>query len=175
MNTTDFKKVREVANELTYLANVSKRNNGSYFDIAHEKFYRAVDSVKYNGTGLAQKVAETVSGIDTKGYTVGRISEKQAWVIATAIVENNLYTFEKIEEVEEAEEDENEEVEAVEATEEVEDVVNDVEVLKVGDEVEHDRFEEGEVIAVTEDKITVLFDGVGERTFVKKFIKLRKI
>lgn len=172
MATTDFKKVREVANELTYLANVSKRNNGSYFDIAHEKFYRAVDSVKYNGTGLAQKVAETVSGIDTKGYTVGRISEKQAWVIATAIV-NNLYTFEKIEEVEEDEE--IEENEAVEATEEVEDVVNDVEVLKVGDEVEHDRFEEGEVIAVTEDKITVLFDGVGERTFVKKFIKLRKI
>lgn len=173
MATTDFKKVREVANELTYLANVSKRNNGSYFDIAHEKFYRAVDSVKYNATGLAQKVAETVSGIDTKGYTVGRISEKQAWVIATAIVENNLYTFEKIEEVEEDEE--IEENEAVEATEEVEDVVNDVEVLKVGDEVEHDRFEEGEVIAVTEDKITVLFDGVGERTFAKKFIKLRKI
>lgn len=174
MNTTDFKKVREVANELTYLASVSKINNGSYFDIAHEKFYRAVDSVKYNATGLAQKVAETVSGIDTKGYTVGRISEKQAWVIATAIVENNLYTFDKIEEVEEDEEiEENEAVEATE--EEIEEVINDVEILKVGDEVEHDRFEEGEVIAITEDKITVLFDGVGERTFAKKFIKLRKI
>lgn len=88
--TADYKKAQEMANEITREAQTSKRYNSSYFDIAFGRVGQLIFKVEKLGT-FASKIAETIeSTMNPYGFQVARISDKQAWIIACAAVENNI-------------------------------------------------------------------------------------
>lgn len=165
--TIDNKKVNEVANELKRLASTQRRNNNSLFDLHFEKMDTMLQAVIANG-GFAAEVAKTVEKTSKyDGYKVAYISDKQAWVIAKALVEAEEAQKQEVVVEEVVEEEVVEEVsQAVKTTE------ND---LQEGDKVAHSRFGEGVVVALTEDKITIDFEDEGEKTLIRKFVKLEKI
>lgn len=89
-NTTEYKKAQTIANNLVADANINRRNNNSYFDIASETVGRFVFAIS-KLDAFAAKIAETVDkSMNPYGYQVARISDKQAWILACAAVENNI-------------------------------------------------------------------------------------
>ena len=88
-NTPAYAKAQNIANELTAAASTG-RINRSAFDRNFEvvaKFTRQISAL----STFAAEVAKTVySSLNPLGYTVARVSSKQAWILACAAVENNI-------------------------------------------------------------------------------------
>lgn len=156
--TTDKTKVNEVARKLITLASTQRKNNNSVFNIHFEELNAILLDVIQNG-GFAAEVAKTVEKTSRyNGYKVAHLSEKQAWVIATAIVEMNTQG------------------EAQGETQgEAQTLATETNNMQEGDKVEHSKFGEGIVTAVDEDKITINFEEEGEKVMARKFTKLLKI
>ena len=87
--TAEYKKAQEIANELDRLSNAS-RNNGMYFEMCYEKLATALENVM-KLQGFASQVATSVnSNMNPNRSKMVTISSKQAWIIACAMVENNI-------------------------------------------------------------------------------------
>jgi len=88
--TKEYETAAKTANELTRMANANKKENGSCFDTYFERVARALQVVKELNV-FASKVAETIDkGMNPYNYNVARMSSKQAWIIACAMVENQI-------------------------------------------------------------------------------------
>lgn len=88
----EYKKAQQVANNLSKLAETNRVYNNSYFNIAYEDFGRAIAAVKRIDCFAAQVAATVDKGMNPYNRCVAYISSKQAWIIACAIVENNIET-----------------------------------------------------------------------------------
>ena len=71
--------IQTVKNALVRYIGMDRWNNNSMMDI-REDYFQLVSHVMYNATGFAKDVATTVD-------RTGRISEKQAYIIARAACE----------------------------------------------------------------------------------------
>lgn len=88
-DSLDYKKAQKVANVISDLANTSKISSG-YFDLNFERLSNILSQIKKLNC-FAAKVAETISGqLTPYNYYVAKISSKQSWILACAIVENGL-------------------------------------------------------------------------------------
>ena len=87
--TAEYKKAQEIANEFDRLSNAS-HNNGMYFEMCYEKLATALESVM-KLQGFASQVATSVNNnMNPNRSKMVTISSKQAWIIACAMVENNI-------------------------------------------------------------------------------------
>lgn len=88
--TADYKKAQNLANEITRIAGYQRWNNNTLFDLYFNPFYRFIMKIKNLGV-FASKIAETIdSQANPFGYQIARVSDKQAWILACAAVENNI-------------------------------------------------------------------------------------
>jgi len=84
--TTEYKMAQELATKIVSYATTTKRNN-SFFSIAVESLNTFLYEIKKSNT-FAAKIAETVDKtLDIYGFQVAKVSQKQAWVLATTAVE----------------------------------------------------------------------------------------
>jgi len=83
-----YKMAQQVANDLVCDAKISKndRNGWELFGTKIQLFCRKVMSLDC----FAAKIAETVDNTCCNGFTAARISDKQAWILACAAVENGI-------------------------------------------------------------------------------------
>ena len=88
--TNDYKLKQAVANQITYCASKSRIDRNAY-DYYTDLLSSLLDKVM-KLDNFAAKVAETVDKTMCRKYTVANCSSKQAWVIACAVVENNIDT-----------------------------------------------------------------------------------
>lgn len=170
---TNNEKIQELKRQLLVSASYERLNNNTLFNIHFDKLGRFLYEIKNLGI-FASQVAETVEKTsDNYGYKVARLSEKQAYILAAAAVENGVYGDYMIEEEVEEEVEEEDDVEVeVEENKEVE-VKKD---FQKGEKVTHAKLGNGEVVSVDDTNITIFFEELGqEKKMVKKFVKLEKI
>jgi len=85
-----YKQAQHIANKLAMYAETDRWNNNSFFDIAFEEVSRVIDQVKETNH-FAAKIANTVTEkMNPYNKKVAFISSKQAWIMACAMVENNI-------------------------------------------------------------------------------------
>ena len=90
-NTNDYQTKQLVARKIEHAAAIQRWNQHSLFDIYFEALGRLVYDVMQLKETFAAKVAETVDKtMNPYGYKVAAVSNKQAWIIACAVVENNI-------------------------------------------------------------------------------------
>lgn len=169
----EYKVAGKLAKEIANTANVDRKNNNSYFNIAFEKLGFFLYEVKKLNV-FASQISETVEKtMDTYGRKVAFVSDKQAWVLACAAVENGI-EWDGV--TDELHEKENEVEEIMEQEVEIEELQNEKEdvTYNINDVVEHSKFGEGTVVEVTEDKITIDFEEF-TKTFILKFINFKKV
>lgn len=88
--TADYKKAQNLANEITRVAGYQRWNNNTLFNLYFDPFFRFIMEIKNLGV-FASKIAETIdSQANPYGYQIARVSDKQAWILACAAVENNI-------------------------------------------------------------------------------------
>ncbi|GIM60068.1 hypothetical protein CAPN008_01180 [Capnocytophaga canis] len=145
----------------------------SYYKIAFEKLGRFVYELRKT-SGFASQVAETIDKqIDEyRDRQLAFISDKQAWILACAAIENGIEWAGITDELYEKENEAETEVEEQEA--QVEEQQNEKEdvTYNVGDVVEHSKFGEGTVTEVTEEKITINFEEF-TKTLIIKYSNLK--
>lgn len=85
----EYKKAQELANEIMDLASTNRRNN-SYFNIAFNKLGLVIGLLQKTNT-FAAKIADTVDKtMNPFGFQVANVSSKQAWILASTVVELNI-------------------------------------------------------------------------------------
>lgn len=88
--TAEYKKAQEIANTLQDMAKTERWNSNTLFNLYLDPFWKALNEVKKLGN-FASQVAESVDKTyDPYGYKIASLSSKQAWIIACAIVENDI-------------------------------------------------------------------------------------
>lgn len=88
--TAEYKQAQKLANEITTVASYTRGNHNTLFNIYIKDLYVFVGKIKTLGV-FASKVAETIyEQCNPFGYQVARISDKQAWILACAAVENGI-------------------------------------------------------------------------------------
>lgn len=88
--TESYTKAQQIANRLFQVAAYERRNDNSKFGMFFDEFYRAILPVM-GLNAFAAQVAKTVDeSADPYGFKIARLSSKQSWIIACAIVENNI-------------------------------------------------------------------------------------
>ncbi len=86
----EYKRAGQIANELMALAATNRWNDNSVFGMNYDKMGRAILQVAQIDS-FAGQVAQTVEkSMNPFGKQVAFCSSKQAWIIACAIVENNI-------------------------------------------------------------------------------------
>ena len=90
-NTNDYKTKQLVARRIEEISSIQRWDNNTLFNIYFNDFGNFIDKViKLEGT-FASKVAETIDKtMNPYGYKIASVSKKQAWIIACAVVENNI-------------------------------------------------------------------------------------
>ena len=87
--TSEYKKAQEYANKLIDLANTS-HNNGMWFEMCYEKLANAIERVM-KLPGLPGQIAATIDKtMNPNRSKMANISSKQAWILACAMVENDI-------------------------------------------------------------------------------------
>lgn len=87
--TPEYKKAQEYANKLIDLSNTS-HNNGMWFEMCYEKLATAIESLM-KLPGLPGQIATTVDKtMNPNRSKMANISSKQAWILACAMVENDI-------------------------------------------------------------------------------------
>lgn len=87
--SAEYARAQAISNRLASIASASRWNNNSYYKVVVDDFGKILDAVA-GLEGFAGEVAKTVAKT-VGGQSVARCSSKQAWVIACAIVENNMH------------------------------------------------------------------------------------
>ena len=70
-------------------ASMVTRNNHEVYDCKSNSLGHVLDAIAKLDCFVA-KVAETVNKSMSFGYQVAKVSDKQAWILACAAVENNI-------------------------------------------------------------------------------------
>lgn len=87
--SNEYKKAQEIANEIQSVAS-TKRTEGQWFEHQFNKLGCFLDKV-IALNNFASNIATTIDkSMNPYGYQVANISSKQAWIIACAVVENNI-------------------------------------------------------------------------------------
>ena len=87
--TQEYKRAGEVARILSSYATTT-RNYAQGFELFFNKLGIILDKVMEAG-GFAAEIAKTVEkSMNPYGANVARLSDKQAWVLACSVVENNI-------------------------------------------------------------------------------------
>ena len=93
MTTTELNNYRQkqaIARKIESFANTDRWNNHSFFEIAFNQFGKFINSIEKLDV-FAAKVAETVNkSMNPYGQRVATVSNKQAWILACAAVENGI-------------------------------------------------------------------------------------
>jgi hypothetical protein len=88
--TQEYRRAGEIANELQRLSNKDRLNDNSLFEITSNQLGSVLLSVVKLDI-FASQVAKTIeSKMSPYSQKVAYMSSKQAWIIACAIVENNI-------------------------------------------------------------------------------------
>ena len=87
--SAEYTRAQAISNRLASIASTSRWNNNSYYKLVVDDFGKILDAVA-GLEGFAGEVAKTVAKT-IGGPSVARCSSKQAWIIACAIVENNMH------------------------------------------------------------------------------------
>ena len=88
--TEEYKKAQQVANQLQAVAAIEKWNSNSRYNLYYNDFYAMIQEAENTNTFAAQ-VAKTINDSSMSNtYNIARVSSKQAWILACAIVENNI-------------------------------------------------------------------------------------
>lgn len=88
-NTPAYAAAQKIANSLTMWSSKTKREATS-FDLGFELVGKFINQL-LDVNGFAAQVAATVDRtMNPFGFQVARISDKQAWVLACAAVENGI-------------------------------------------------------------------------------------
>lgn len=88
--TQDYKTKQLVARKIEEVAAIQRWNDNSSFNLYFNDFANLLNSVTKLGS-FASKVAETIDKtMNPYGYKIASVSKKQAWIIACAVVENNI-------------------------------------------------------------------------------------
>ena len=88
--TESYKRAQVIANKIMEVANTDRWHNNSYFEIAFEEMGGILIKVK-ELDHFAAKVANTLfDSMNPYNRKVAYMSKKQAWIMACAIVENNV-------------------------------------------------------------------------------------
>lgn len=88
--TQDYKTKQFVARKIEEVAAIQRWNDNSSFNLYFNDFANLLNSVTKLGS-FASKVSETVEkNMNPYGYKIAQVSKKQAWIIACAIVDNNI-------------------------------------------------------------------------------------
>lgn len=91
--TPDYKRAQNLANDISRWANADMMFGENGWDTARIHLEDVCDAVIDHVDGFAKDVATTVQGTIRfwcEGRHVARCSSKQAWILACAIVENNI-------------------------------------------------------------------------------------
>ena len=88
--TEQYKEASKLANELKKIASTQRWNSNTLYNLYFDPFYRFLEKIKELNV-FASKIAET---IDNKARVnmpiVAFMSDKQAWILACAAIENNI-------------------------------------------------------------------------------------
>ena len=88
--TPEYKAAGTTANKLSRYANIERWNNNSSFEITFNELGILLDKIM-NAGGFAAQVATTIEkSMNPYGFKVANMSDKQAWILACAMVENNI-------------------------------------------------------------------------------------
>lgn len=87
--TAEYARAQAISNRLASIASTSRWNNNSYYKLVVDDFGMIIDAVAAL-EGFAGEVAKTVAKT-VGGASVAKCTSKQAWIIACAIVENNMH------------------------------------------------------------------------------------
>ena len=88
--TQDYKTKQFVARKIEEVAAIQRWNDNYSFNLYFNDFANLLNSVTKLGS-FASKVSETVEkNMNPYGYKIAQVSKKQAWIIACAIVDNNI-------------------------------------------------------------------------------------
>lgn len=88
--TQEYKMAQEMANAIAHASKTTKINSFMY-EYNFDKLGRFINKIKDLKVFAAQ-IADTVEkGMNPYNYTVAKISDKQAWILACAAVENGIF------------------------------------------------------------------------------------
>ena len=88
--TQDYKTKQFLARKIEETAAIQRWNDNYCFNMFFNDFANLLNSVTKLGS-FASKVSETVEKtMNPYGYKIAQVSKKQAWIIACAIVDNNI-------------------------------------------------------------------------------------
>jgi len=88
--TTEYKEAGRIANKIQQYAEAQRWANNSVFDMYFNYLGNILNAVQKAG-GFAAEVAKSVDKtMDCYGFKVAFCSSKQAWILACAIVENEI-------------------------------------------------------------------------------------
>jgi hypothetical protein len=89
-NSPQYKQAQEVANKIVRVASYERWNNQSLFNIYIDKFPQFLSCIQ-NIDCFAAKIATTINDkINPYGARIAFVSDKQAWILACAAVENKI-------------------------------------------------------------------------------------
>lgn len=87
--SNEYKKAQEIANKIQGWADTERMHTTLFHDASIE-LGCLINAVKKTDT-FAAKIAETIEkSMRPNGFILANISSKQAWIIACAVVENNI-------------------------------------------------------------------------------------
>lgn len=85
-----YKKAQSVANRIKMCASYERRNNNSSFNMFFDTFGRMLNDIQKLNV-FASQIATTVEkSMNPYGFKMANVSDKQAWILACAIVENDI-------------------------------------------------------------------------------------
>lgn len=88
--TNEYNLASKLAKDILKSSRYSRWHENTMFNIAVENLFQLTDDLKQIG-GFVGQVAESVEKkITPFGNTPAQISDKQAWILACGVVENNL-------------------------------------------------------------------------------------
>ena len=95
--TSDYKKAQQSANAIAYWASCSRSHGQLIWGESEVELSQTLDEIIEKVQGFAAEVAKTVKATTRqwtdKAVTVARCSDKQAWILACACVENGIEVF----------------------------------------------------------------------------------
>lgn len=88
--TPEYKLAQEVANNIKRTASYQRWNDNTMFRLMFDPFSRFLSEIAKLNV-FASQVAESVDKtMNPQGFKLASVSDKQAWILACAAIENNV-------------------------------------------------------------------------------------
>ena len=89
--TEQYKEAQELSNRLQQIASYERWNNNNSYELHFNPFYQILSRI-INLNVFASNVAKTIDEKCTyPSFKIANMSSKQAWILACASIEINLY------------------------------------------------------------------------------------